>query len=760
MSWRGMNEDAYRILSVQPTAGLGRELAIQRLTLEGFAYTRLHQYPLAKRDFDEAEGLCLGMSYQGCGELSRARGLFAIELGQLPLAKSYFDECLRFAQLHRYPWLEATALLNLGVTALQGEQYDEAIDWSLEAARVSEGIGAEVVLLSTQGNLGWAYYKLGDSQRALEMYQEAQKRSIAIGDIGGAIVWLTDLGYVYQEMGELQQALQSHQKALELARQINSKEDVITALEDLAHVSLQQERPPDAEGYLAQVEPLIVANGNRLDALDVALARGKIAAARTEVGRAEGLFREVENDPASQTSMKLGAEHELARLYESVGRAGEAEKMYRAALGTFEGAREQLKEEDSKLPFLANAAGIYDDYVDFLIGKGRVGEALLVADGSRARTLAGTSGGAGTPEFRGKQVVNPQAVARKAGATLLFYWMGERRSYLWAVTGEKTRLFELPARSVVAPLVERYRKALLREDVDPLEAVGSAGNAAGRELYAKLVAPAESVIQSGRPVMILADGELSQLNFETLLVSGPGSTTHYWIEDVALMAAPSLAMLAGARLEAGNGRSRGKLLLMGDAVSAGPEYPRLDQAAAEMALVQKHFGANAVEFSGARATPRAYLGSEPGNFAYIHFVTHGVASRREPLNSAIVLSPEGATGEEAFKLYAKDVMQHRLNARLVTISACNGSGTVAYRGEGLVGLSWAFLRAGAHNAIGALWEVSDESTPKLMDALYAGLESGLGPAEALRRAKLGLVHSAGRFKRAYYWAPFQIYTRL
>jgi CHAT domain-containing protein len=77
----------------------------------------------------------------------------------------------------------------------------------------------------------------------------------------------------------------------------------------------------------------------------------------------------------------------------------------------------------------------------------------------------------------------------------------------------------------------------------------------------------------------------------------------------------------------------------------------------------------------------------------------------------------------------------------------------------LVGLSWAFLRAGAHSVIGALWEVVDDSTPRLMDTLYQGLEDGQTPAAALRRAKLTLLHSQTKFRRPYYWAPFQIYTR-
>jgi CHAT domain-containing protein len=73
-----------------------------------------------------------------------------------------------------------------------------------------------------------------------------------------------------------------------------------------------------------------------------------------------------------------------------------------------------------------------------------------------------------------------------------------------------------------------------------------------------------------------------------------------------------------------------------------------------------------------------------------------------------------------------------------------------------VGLSWAFLYAGAHSVVGALWEVSDASTPLLMDAVYQGIQEGLEPRTALRRAKLSLLH--GRFPRPFFWAPFQLYT--
>jgi CHAT domain-containing protein len=76
----------------------------------------------------------------------------------------------------------------------------------------------------------------------------------------------------------------------------------------------------------------------------------------------------------------------------------------------------------------------------------------------------------------------------------------------------------------------------------------------------------------------------------------------------------------------------------------------------------------------------------------------------------------------------------------------------------LVGLSWAFLRAGAQSVVGSLWEVSDGSTPRLMDRLYQGLEDGRTPASSLRQAKLALLHSNSRFQSPFYWAPFQIYS--
>ena len=86
------------------------------------------------------------------------------------------------------------------------------------------------------------------------------------------------------------------------------------------------------------------------------------------------------------------------------------------------------------------------------------------------------------------------------------------------------------------------------------------------------------------------------------------------------------------------------------------------------------------------------------------------------------------------------------------------AGSAIYAGEGLVGLAWAFLRAGAGNVVGGLWNVADSSTAEMMESFYAGLAAGQAPAEALRAAKLNLIASGGNHRKPFYWAPFQIHT--
>jgi CHAT domain-containing protein len=760
MIGRGLAKEALRLLSVEPSVIRTQEGMVEKIASEATALTFMGQIPLADQRLKTAEDLCVNATFGACGDTLEARGILAVKQGKLTEARQLLLESLSIARTHQDRRLETYALINLGWLSIQSDRYDEAVDWLGPAYRNDIELGAQDWAQITSGNLGWAYFNLGDKERALETTLDAEQSAIKAGNKTAELIWLLNIGYFYQDIGNSPGATKAYLEALDLATKIDSKDNIIDALEDLAHASIDAEKLDEANAYIDKVTPLAKASGRRLDVLILMLAQARIAAARGEDQQAEALFRTVANDPASHNSMRMGADHELAKLFELEGRTPDAEKMYQAALVIFESARDQIKNEGSKLPFLTNATPIYDDYIHLLIAHGRSDEALAVADQSRARTLAQALNAAGSKTAAKPAVLNPRQTAQKAGATLLFYWLGQKQSCLWVITPAKIAFFSLPAQPEIVGRIDRYNKTILGVE-DPLEA----GNQDGQELYRILIAPAAKLIRPDAPVMILADGALSQLNFETLLApgpspvapadSGPGQNMHYWIDDATLVSAPSLAMIAAAKPVQNGTRS---LLLLGDPVSASDDFPSLPLFHFEMKSIQKYFDPhNVAVFANQQATPAAYLASNPAQYSYIHFVSHAVSSRTDPLDSAIILSAADAS-PDSFKLYARDIMRRPIDARLVTISACNGSGTRSYAGEGLVGLSWAFLRAGAHSVIGALWEVSDNSSPRLMNTLYQGLEDGQAPAAALRKAKLALLHSNSRLQSPFYWAPFQIYS--
>ncbi|MGD0789038.1 MAG: CHAT domain-containing protein [Terracidiphilus sp.] len=760
MLFRGMYPDALRLLAACHPASSDPEGTLRKLAIEAVALTRQQRLPVANQRLAEADSLCKRADYAACGDVLRAHGILAVQEGKLTEGSQFFTESFSFAQAHHDRLLEGSAALNLGWTALQTGHFDEALDWSRSAYRAALTLGADDLAQAAAGNLGWAFYQLGDDERALEQFLAAERSAAKLGNVRNDLKWINAAGYIYKDSGDSARAMQSYRRALYLARQIDSKEDVVNALEDLAQVSVETGKLDDAGAYIEQLTPMERVGGKRLSA-NVLLTQGMLAAERRQDRQAEELLRAVQNDPAGPTTTRLDAGEELAKLFQRQGNVQAAERMYKTTLTTFETARAQLKSEESRLPFLANATRIYGDYIHFLVQQGRTDEALAAADQSRARTLAQGLGVAVASTSSRTEPLNPRQIAQRTGATLLFYWLGDRQSYLWAITPTKTTLIHLPARDEIVARSERYRKALL-DSQDPIEA----GSEDGQALYRALVAPAAQFIRPNVPVMILADGALNQLNFETLLVPGsgpengqgsePGRAMHYLLEDATLLSAPSLATLAAAKPARSADRS---LLLLGNPATPSEEYPSLPLFGFEMTRIERHFAARHVTaFAGQKATPEAYLSSNPAQYSYIHFVAHAVASRTDPLDSAVILSAS-KPGGDSFKLYARDIMRQPIDARLVTISACYGSGTRSYAGEGLVGLSWAFLRAGAHSVIGALWEVSDDSTPRLMDTFYQGLEDGQTPAVALRQAKLALLHSQSRFRAPFYWAPFQLYTR-
>ncbi len=111
---------------------------------------------------------------------------------------------------------------------------------------------------------------------------------------------------------------------------------------------------------------------------------------------------------------------------------------------------------------------LYRDYADFLISSQKPEEALQLLDIGRARTLAeGLGLSKEKPNTRSDQALDAQSVARKLDSTILFYSLGPKKSWLWAVTPHHTRLFPLPGQSDIETQVRSYQNAILKSS-DPL----------------------------------------------------------------------------------------------------------------------------------------------------------------------------------------------------------------------------------------------------------------------------------------------------
>jgi CHAT domain-containing protein/Tfp pilus assembly protein PilF len=614
------------------------------------------------------------------------------------------------------------------------ERFDEAIAMWEAAIPQARKSGDVSLMQKFEGNLGWGYLELGNYENASEFFTRAHATATKVGANSDLVPWTYQLGNVRMKQGDLAGAETYYRAALDLATKIGHEQKPI-ALAYVANFELRQGRLSEAQRYNDQ------ATRERRAAKDVEgelrslLLAGRIATSARKFDEAERLLKDV----AARTvwkSTKAEVHGRLAQLYVTQGNFASADEQFRQSMAVMRDARENVDDMELRFSFFTAVDELLESYVDFLIARGRNADALRVTESVRAQTL----------EEALPDVVEPRDVreiARDTGATILCYWLGSANSYLWIVTPKRLEVVKLPPKRVIEAEIDAYQADLLGK-----QGTLSRSGARGKALWQMLVGPASRSIAHGSRVLIVPHGRLDAFNMETLVV--PSAKPHYWIHDAVIATASSLELLVR------NDRKRvaqPRLLLVGNPPPAAREFAPLPRAAAEMNKVARHFSGRAVILSGAKATPSAYRSAAPNGFTFLHFVAHGVATRQKPLDSAVVLAREGDT----FKLYARDIARQPLTAKLVTISSCHGAGTRAYAGEGLVGLGWAFLRAGADNVIAALWEVSDAATPELMDNFYANLAKSSDPAAALRDAKLSLMNRGGVYARPLYWAPFLLY---
>lgn len=743
---QGRPSDALALVQDElPTSMAKSEVAARRKMVQGLARGYLGQYAQAESDLDEAEAMARPVSARLLAQVLLSRGIVDLNEGKYAEAEGQYRASLKIAREGNDAPMQARVLVNLGNAAMWEEHYDEAVDSYRASLKLSESSGAKDATSSILGNLGWSYSMLGDFESALDYFQQAERTAAQIGLERGQVEWLINIGDIRYEQRDYASAEESYHRALALAQKIDYETDAAECLDNLAQLNLDDGQIDAARQLNDQALALLRDKPDHFLTPYSLITRGRVQDAAHEYSQAMQSFEGVIHDGQAGTALHWEAQARLAETLAETGDPRRAEGEFRRAINTIEQARESVQTESFRLSFLSSAISFYSDYIDFLVAQGRGNDALEVAELGRAHTLLSTADSSRIGFLLPIRGFRPVETASRMHTVLLCYWLGKRNSYLWAVTPTKAKTYRLPAQSILDPQVQAYRRDL----TGPLDPLASK-NANGQKLYDVLVGPAKSLIPKGSSVTILPDGSLYDLNFEALLCGE--QNLHYWIDDAVVEYANSILLLKNANSE--KQVHSQSLLLIGNPVSPDPDFPALPQGNAEMQQIQKYFPASErTVYSGENATPDAYLKSDAERFSFIHFVAHGTASRTSPLDSAVVLSKEG----DSYKLYARDIVNQHLHAKLVTISACRGAGSRTYAGEGMVGLTWAFLRAGAHGVIAALWDVNDAYTAELMGRLYEGMSEGKPPDVALREAKLAAIHGGAPYNKPFYWAAFQVY---
>jgi CHAT domain-containing protein/tetratricopeptide (TPR) repeat protein len=743
--FQGRSSDALVLLDQPLPDHSTIESEVRRNIFRSIAEAWLGHFDIAEKTAFEAERQCPEGALRA--EVFNARGIIALTEGKLEVAEPAFLSALAGARRNGDQPLQAGALLNLGVIELQKEHFEDSLARFSDAATIARSIGAKLLLEKATGNIGWIYFETGDFQRSLTNTLEAEKQASELGSIFDQVSWLDNAGMSEYKLGDINAALSYYQQSLKLAQSIQNEEEMLNTHFDIGFLLLRLNKPDIAAVHVREANAIAARRKSERDKLEPDLLNAMLLAKRGDAQGAIDTLLDMENHARDVPSLHWVAENTLAHLYSEAGNPKDAGLWFQRSIETFRRQRSSLTSVDSTLPFLENGTDLYRDYTEYLIRQHKPDEALNVVDESRAEALAD---GLKLPPMKRTVSLNARSIATRAQATILVYSLRPGASYLWAITPTKQQFYQLPGSDTILPLIHAHTKSILAS-----KDVLAQPNPPGRELYDTLVKPAENLIPKNGRVYIIGDEALSTLNFETLLTGA--DTPHFWIEDVAITNAKSLRLLS-INSEKQQRYADRRMLLIGDPIYREDEYTKLPNAAQEVADIAGHFSPDhRTVLTGAQASPDAFRDHQPGEYAYIHFVAHATANMTAPLDSAVVLSHDH-TDTATYKLYARDILQQNLHADLVTLSSCYGSGSRQYTGEGLVGLAWAFLRAGSHHVIGAMWEVSDVSTPLLMDHLYAELAKGSQPDVALRSAKLAMLHSDGVFRKPLYWAPFLLYS--
>jgi len=764
----------------------------------GAVYNGQGQYSEALKYYQQALVIVKEMGDRaGVGDILNNIGLVYDSLGQYSEALKQYQQALAIRKEVGDKAGEGTTLNNIGAVYNGQGQYSEALKYYQQALDIHQKLGDRTGEGATLSNLGLVYDSLGQYSEALKYYQQALDIHQKLGDRAGVGSNLNNLGSVYHSQGKYPEALEYFNRALAIRQKLGDRAGVGTTLSNMGSVYHSQSQYKKALEYYNQALVIRKEVGDRVGQGSTLNSIGAVYHSQSQYKKALEYYnqalaiRKEVGDRAGEGSTlnNIGAVYHGQRQY------ADAEKTLFAAIEVLESLRPGLKDAD-KISLFEIQSSTYLFLQDTLIAQNKINSALEVAERSRARAFVEllssrlSSNPTNQQNIPSLTIPQIQQIAKEQNATLVQYSaLDNNQLYIWVIkpTGEITfkevdlkslntsleniteraRVFaatgiELTTNTPIALTNHRTRQAALATRGSPFnqQAADSqikpitnytSSNRALKQVYDLLIKPIANDLPTNPDarVIFIPHASLFRVPFPALIDENGKSL----IENHTILTAPSIQVLDLTHKQ----RQQQQNLPNTALVIGNPTMPFSSENPSQRLRDLPNSLAEAKEIAtllntqfltGNQATKAAVI-PQMKTARIIHLATHGLLNDRAALQSSIALAP---SANDSGLLTADEIFNLTLNAELVVLSACDtGRGEIT--GDGVIGLSRAFISAGASSVIVSLWPVEDNSTQILMTNFYRHWQQNHDKAKALRLAMLEVKQQK---PEPEYWAAFTL----
>jgi CHAT domain-containing protein/Tfp pilus assembly protein PilF len=670
-------------------------------------------------------------------------------MGDFELALEYFRQSMAAIGTTANSPAAYDTLIDIGRVYAELRRFDEALDYDERALSLYEAAGLKPQIAATLQSFGGVHRSRGDLDGAMGYYRRSLAIRERINDRLGLADTLVDMATVLGGQGDWSAALDTARRAARLAGEVGSRETFWLA------------RVAEGEAHEALGRPAAAVDAYREAADIIDELRGSVVVGEQERQRfLEGRLKPFHNLARvlladGRIADALGAaERAKARVMLDVLRAGRADvgllrlderERDRQLARATSAAHARLQAEAAKeTPDAGALAGLRDAFGTARAAEAEFRAALYAAH--PALKLSRGDAGLGSPRDLG-------AIVGDARTAVLEFMVAPDATYLIVASRDEARggiAGELRLRSFTIPIgdetlsreVERFRRQLAARDLDIQQTA--------RDLYQRLLAPADSELRGKTNLIIVPDGPLWGLPFQAL---SPGPK-QYLIERAAISVAPSIAVLREVRATRAGVRPAPTLLAFGDSL---PETTR------QVRRLEQVYGTRHSQvFVGRDASEDRFV-SASHTSTVLHIAAHGEFDDASPMYSHLVLAGDAAAeAPRNGRLEAWEIMKLNLHADVTVLAACETARGRIGGGEGVIGLSWAFFLAGSPRTVVSLWKVDAASTTDLMLAFHRRVRASLSrqqgrpeAAASLRSAALSLLGDP-QYRHPFYWAGFVV----